>query len=267
MKRFFLLSLVLLFSQLTRAQVLSVNPVKLSFDLGSPNSTQTQVINITNNSDINQALEIYTGDWNRKEDGSHGYFAAGSTPYSCATWVTTNTNFLNIPPGETERVVVTLQAPERAEDLEKMKWAMLYLQGSKVRERVQEMNENLQTRVNEVMRFGIHIYQTPPHLKELSASVQNLEANPKTAGLYNLEVLNTGSVMAKVKSFLELTNVATGEEFRGEVEECPIFPSGKRIMSLALPKDLPKGQYSMLAILDYGDPNSLEAIEKVITVE
>ncbi|MGR3810640.1 hypothetical protein [Jiulongibacter sp. NS-SX5] len=267
MKKLLYLFCLIIFCNSSFAQILSVNPVKLSFDLGSPNSTQTQVINITNNSDTNQALEVLTGDWIRNEDGGHSYYSPGTKPYSCANWISTNTNFLNIPPGETERIIVTLQAPENSEDLEKMKWGMLYLQGSKIRENVQDLNTNLQTKVNEVMRFGIHVYQTPPHLTQLSASVEGLEVNPKNAGVYNLQVFNTGSVMTQVKTFLELTNVETGQEYKGEEKECPIFPAGKRVVPLPLPKDLPKGQYSMLAILDYGDPNSLEAIEKIITIE
>ncbi len=267
MKRYFLLFGFLILQNLTFAQELSINPVKLYFDLGSTNSTQTQTINITNNSDITQAMEIYTGDWIRNSDGSHTYFESGTQKFSCASWLEVSTNFLNIPPGQTEQIRVTLRAPESAEELKSMKWGMLYLQGSKIRELVQDNNNSLQTHINEVMRFGVHVYQTPPQLSQLSARVNNMIENPKSPGKYDLELLNEGEVMVNAHSFLELTNVSTGEEFTSEATECPIFPLGKRVVTLSLPKGLPKGQYSMLGILDYGNPNSLEAIEKVIEIK
>lgn len=57
------------------------------------------------------------------------------------------------------------------------------------------------------------------------------------------------------------------KKFSTEKEECPIFPLDKRKVSLHLPENLPSGKYSMLAIMDYGDPNSLEAIERIIEIK
>jgi len=67
--------------------------------------------------------------------------------------------------------------------------------------------------------------------------------------------------MVRKKTCLELTDILMGEEFRGEIEECPIFPLGKRGVSLHLSEGRTKGEYSVLGILDCGDPYSLEAIE------
>ena len=268
MKRLSLLMFLVAFiCQMAQAQEISINPVKIYYDLSSPNSTQTQTINITNNSDINQALEIYTGDWIRNEDGSHSYYDAGTRPYSCANWIKVSSNFLSIPPGETERLIITVQAPANKEELNSMKWAMLYLQGSKIKEHIQESGGNLQTKVNEVMRFGVHVYQTPAHLTKPLAKLESLTETPNNAGKYDLLVVNNGDVMVNIQSFLELTNVETGDTFAGEVAECPIFPNGTRKLTLSLPKKLPKGKYSMLGIMDYGNPDALEAVEKIILIE
>jgi hypothetical protein len=70
-----------------------------------------------------------------------------------------------------------------------------------------------------------------------------------------------------VKTHIELTNITSGEEIVSPVAEFPLFPSGKRIVKLDIPKDLKPGKYSLLAIADYGDANPLEAIEKVIEIK
>ncbi len=267
MKQNAFLIFLLFLCQYAVSQKISVYPTTLEFELASPGKTQTQVLNITNNSDINQAIEIYTGDWTRNADGGHSYFEPGTQLYSCAEWISVNTKFLNIPPGQTSELVVTLQAPEDASKLEAMKWAMLYIQGSKFRERIEDKGNGVQTRVNELMRFGIHIYQTPPSLNLVSAKLASLSPSNEGKDFYDVEVVNDGSVMLRAKSFLELTNVNTGEEFKSESTEFPIFPLGRRKVLLQLPDNLPKGEYSMLAILDYGNPDSLEAIEKIVKIE
>ncbi len=258
---------LLLYPSFSNAQSISVMPTTLTFNLSTPGNTQTQTINIINNSNETQAVEIYFGDWMREIDGKHIYYAPGTQPYSCSKWANSNTNFLEIEPNSSKQVTVTLQAPENAEDLEKMKWSMLFIQSAKVKQKSQQMREGLNTLINEIVRMGIHIYQVPNAINSLSARAVNLTENSTEKSQYDFEIENNGQLMVRTSSFLELTNVETGEEFKSQIEECPIFPLAKRIVSLHLPDNLPKGKYSMLAVLDYGDPNSLEAVERTIEIK
>jgi len=109
------------------------------------------------------------GDWNRQENGSHAYYELGSKAYSCAKWVDLNTNFLNILPKKSAQVIVTLKAPDNEEDLEAMKWAMLYIQGSEFIEKLEGVTTGIQTKINEVLRFGIHLYQTHGSINTIDA--------------------------------------------------------------------------------------------------
>ncbi len=274
MKRFFeklktifpLLIFLLVFSK-GYTQNLSVNPTIVKFSLNNPGSTETQILNISNNSDETQAVELYFGDWIREESGKHTYFEAGTIPSSCSKWISFPFNYVELEPGESMEVPVTLTAPEKREDLEKMKWSMLYVQNAKVNKLNQKVREGMNTQINEIVRMGIHIYQIPSKLSLKSAKVLNLTVNPDILNSYNLQFENDGEVMVKAVSFLELTNISTGEEFRSQIEETPVFPFSRRTVSLHLPENLPKGEYSMLAVLDYGNPDSLEALEKVIEIK
>lgn len=257
----------MLFSGNSLGQQLNIYPTIVNFQLSEPGSVQTQTINITNNSDKKQTIESYFGDWNRKEDGGHEYFEGSTQPFSCAGWAQMNTNLLEIAPGESTQLILTLKAPEDPAELEKMKWCMLFLQGSSIKEAPEASETQMETRINEIIRFGIHVYQTPAKMNLISAVAQDLNQNEENPEFFFLDLENNGQVMVKTKSYLELTNINTGAEFRGEIAECPIFPLGKRKVSLQLPAELPAGKYSLLAIMDYGDPNSLEAIERIIEIK
>lgn len=239
----------------------------MNFKLTDPGSIETQTINITNNSQKVQSLEAYLGDWNRNEDGTHTYYDANTQPFSCASWVKLSTNYLEIQPGEFTQLVVTFQAPNNPEELQAMKWAMVFLQGTEPRTKVDGVPGGVQTKINEIIRMGVHLYQTPSHLKLMEAKALALEPNTEEQNVYDLDIENTGYVMLNTRSYLELTNINTGEEFKSEIVECPVFPTGKRLVSLQMPENLPKGQYSMLGILDYGDPYTLEAVEKIIEIK
>ena len=265
-KSFSLITLLLL-CKLAYGQQINIYPTSLHYGLSNTGKSETQTINITNNSEKSQAVEIYLGDWNRQENGSHAYYEPGTMNFSCAKWVELSTNFINIPPKESAQLIVTLKAPDNEADLEAMKWAMLYIQGSEFRDKLEGVNTGIQTKVNEVLRFGIHLYQTPGAVNTIDARAVELSQNNEESGVFDMHIENVGGVMIRTKTYLELTNINTGEEFKSEVQECPIFPLGKRVVSLHLPEGLPKGQYSMLGILDYGNPDSLEALEQIVEIK
>ncbi|SOE20473.1 hypothetical protein SAMN06298216_0963 [Spirosomataceae bacterium TFI 002] len=257
---------IILFSFGINAQQLSIYPTIINFQLNEPGSVETQTINITNKSQKVQSIQANFGDWDRNEDGSHEYLEAGTHKNSCAKWASLNTTLLDIAPGETAQLVLSLKAPDSPEELMRMKWAMLFIQGAKIKEPEAEVVGKVSTRINEVVRMGLHIYQTPGRLDLRSAVVHELHQSEKDNKAYDLLVENNGQVMVRTKSYLELVNMSTGEEFRTNLEETPIFPLGKRKVSLHLPENLPTGKYSMLAIMDYGDPNKLEAIERIVEI-
>jgi hypothetical protein len=148
-----------------------------------------------------------------------------------------------------------------------MKWAMLYIQGSEFRKILDDTQSKLNARINEVLRFGVNLYQTLSRLNFMNAKALALSQSLEEANVFDFQFINNGGVILITKTYLELTNITTGQEFKREVEECLIFPLGKRVVSLHLSEGLPKGQYSMLGILDYGNPNSLEAIEQIVEIK
>lgn len=267
MNRLFFIFSLLLGILSSTAQQININPSIVEFRLQSPGTSETQVVTITNNSSKTQSFEINIGDWNRKPNGSHDYFKANTKPYSCASWLTFDKNFLEVPAGSSGEIVLTMQSPKNAEELESMKWAMLFIQGANLKKPLTNEPNQAKASIQEIVRMGIHVYQTPPSLTESSASAVSLTQSKEDAKIYEFEINNTGKTMINCKSHLEITNLSTSQETLTENVEFPVFPSGKRIVPLEIPSTIKPGKYSILAVLDYGDENPLEAIEKVIEIK
>jgi hypothetical protein len=121
--------------------------------------------------------------------------------------------------------------------------------------------------IREVYRIGIHIYQTPLALKQKEARAISLEPDKNEKTIYNFSLVNTGKAMLECKARLLLTNLSNGEEIKLDETEFPVFPDGKRIVKLEIPATVPKGKYSMLAILEYDPDMPLEAIESSVDIK
>jgi hypothetical protein len=90
---------------------------------------------------------------------------------------------------------------------------------------------------------------------------------PAEENTYEMKMRNSGQVMLYCKAYLDLTDVATGKQYKSEPVEFPVFPEGVRKVNLKVPSSVPPGKYSALAILDIGEDMPLEALERTIQVK
>lgn len=248
------------------AQKVGIQPSILEFHL-APAGTESQVIKINNLSDTKVSFQAYLADWLRDSTGAHHYYKPDTLDRSCASWITINKNFIEVEPGKSEELLVRLQAPSDTELFKRMKWAMLFLQSAEEQDSADRKNKQFNTKIKELLRVGIHIYQTPPAVTKMSAKAITLKPVDTEKNAYDFQMVNTGETMLQCKAQLALTNVETGKEIKLDKVEFPVFPDGKRTVRLVIPDSVPKGKYSALAILDIGEDASLEAIERTIEVK
>ncbi len=266
LKSLFLAAISLLLILQGAAQKIGIQPSILEYHL-SPGTTESQVIRIANLSDKKISFEAYLADWLRDSTGAHEYFKADTLPSSCTKWVTLSKNFIEVEPGKTEELLVKLQGPPDMNAFKKMKWAMLFLQSASEQDSASRINKQFNTKVKELLRVGIHIYQTPPSITHAEAKGIALKEVPAEKNAYDFYMANTGEVMLECKVHMELTNVETGKEYKLDRTEFPVFPAANRKVRLTIPGTVPKGKYSALAVLDTGEESALEAIEKAIEVK
>ncbi len=245
------------------AQNLGVYPTTLDFRLASGQS-EAQVINLSNGSGNKVQFRIYLNDWVRDSTGGHIYYEPASIPRSCARWLSIDKNFIELQPGESTQLTVQMLVPSTPEASEDMKWSMLFIET--VEENVSRNDKNAQATVKNLIRVGVHIYQTPPNAMEKSIKVLDLKPNREIANAYDLYCKNTGEVMIECKAHLELA-AANGEQTKLDFIEFPMFPEQVRLVTFELPKNLAVGKYNVLGILDAGEDLSLEAIESTVEVK
>lgn len=248
------------------AQKIGIQPSILEFHV-LPGTTESQVIRISNASDKKVSFEAYLADWLRDSTGAHQYFKPDTLARSCASWVKLDKNFIELEPGKSAELLVRLQGPDNPKAFEQMKWAMLFLQSVSEQDSAGKNKKEFNTQIKELLRVGIHIYQTPASATNLSAKAITLKPVAGESNAWDFYMENTGAAMLQCKVHMELTNIETGKEIKLDRVEFPVFPEGKRKVRLVIPQDVPKGKYSALAILNIGEDVPLEAIEKTIEVK
>jgi hypothetical protein len=247
------------------AQRLGAYPTTLDFKLGNGQS-EAQAINITNGSDKKVQFRLYLNDWIRDSTGGHVYFEPNTVSRSCSRWITLSKNFVELDPGQSTQVTVRLSIPDSSQATSEMKWSMLFIET--VQEQTATNNKAAQATVRNLLRIGVHIYQTPPTLTQKEVKIYDLKPAADTLpNVYNLLCQNTGEIMLECKSYLEVTSLSDGKKVKLEALEFPLFPEQRRYVRYDLPKTLSKGKYSVLGVIDGGEDMSLEAMESTIDIK
>lgn len=244
-------------------QNLGVYPTTIDYRLATGQS-EAKVINLSNGSANKVQLRVYLNDWIRDSTGGHAYYEPATIERSCAEWMNIDKNFIELQPGESTQLTVQMQVPAGDAKANQMKWAMLFIET--IEENVSKTDQNAQATVKNLIRVGVHVYQTPPGATEKSIKVVDLKANPAIPNTYDLVCQNTGDVMIECKAHLELAS-ASGEQTKLDFIEFPMFPGQKRYVTFELPKNLPDGKYNAIGILDAGEDLPLEAVESTVEVK
>ena len=209
-------------------------------------------------------FRLYLNDWIRDTVGGHEYYEPNTISRSCSRWVTLNKNFIELEPGKSTQITIKLTIPDSA-NTDEMKWSMLFVET--VEENTAQASKNATAAVQNLLRIGIHIYQTPPSLTDKQIKAFDLKPMPGQEKKYQLICQNTGNVMIQCKSYLELASVVDGQKIKLDPIDFPMFPQQKRYVTFELPANIQKGKYSALAVLDGGEDISLEAVEGTIEVK
>lgn len=269
----FLLSIyacIILFCSLSttlQAQAVTVSPSILRFT-AAPGKAEVKTISIRNNAKKPVTFKIYLQDWLLDSNGNFVYYRSDTLFQSCAKMVSIEpSSYIRIDSGKIGKIEVRMQPSATASNTD-MKWAMLFIE-SLPDEQQQEKSKSkkLGMQVNMSLQIGIHIYQTPPGAITKAVEGVAVSVDSVQKGFVNLHMKNVGQVMLACKAHLELNYLSTGEEVVTEGATFSVFPNGFRKVKLNLPKNLKPGEYSLLAILDYGPDMPLEAVQKNITIK
>ena len=242
------------------AQKISTSPTRINFKV-APGASGRGKMTVTNNSNARQRFQVTFGDFKANPVGRGEFLDKGEVDRSCAEWLSASPAVFEIDPGEKQDVTVLLDAPADSSAMV-ARWAVAYVRLAP-REIEGKEGEGLIVRVNQSYRFAVYMFQTPPNALAAKGEILGLDYEND---VFTVEIKNVGETFLRCNSYVEFTSLSTGQTQRVATKGFTILPTGHRYKSFDVPKDLPPGRYSVLAVLDYGNRDEVEAAEMEIMV-
>lgn len=246
-------------------QELEVAPVKLSFETAA-GSSQTKQISLRNKAKIPQNFIFNLGDWLTDENGEVKYFDAGTTNRSCADWITVSPALVTLQPNESVRVNITMLVPE---DENSSKWSVLFVQTAEEQTGARAIDKDVGMGMKVSARIAVTIFQSPKSNNFYKGTLEGLtaELNEENKYVFKTQAINLGDKILNCKIYFTMSNLETAEEFTSEPITLALLPESSRNIKYTHQMELPKGQYSVAAILDYGVGDELEGIQMDLEVK
>lgn len=250
------------------AQDFEVAPISLHFN-ANPGESQTKTVTVKNHSNKETSIVLTLRDYLVDKEGNKKLMPAESAKNSLAKWITANPAYINMNPNESQTVQLTLQAPN---DEYSSKWGVLSVATAKEQTSF-SADKELTAGIGVYGRIDVNLSYTPQSEMDGNQRVKisNLKeiTNPEdSVRKFSAHVDNLGNILANCEVYLIASNMKTLDETKFSKEKFVAYPQNSRIIELTLPEDkLPKGKYSLSAILDYGSNESLEGTQTTIEVE
>jgi hypothetical protein len=124
-------------------------------------------------------------------------------------------------------------------------------------------SENVAFGLVPTFAFGVFLYQTPPNVSNNRVDITDfrLTSDETNGNVIDFKIENTGDGISYCTSYVELTNLTTGQERKLPVKQFTILPELIRDFKFTLPADLSPGRYSAVGVLDFGHKEEIQAAE------
>lgn len=219
----------------------------------------TRLIPIRSASDSVQQIAITVADWYRDSLGGNRMVDFGSTPSSCADRLDVFPRSLQLAPGATEFVRVTLQ-PGPAVD--PGCWSIVLAEAVRP---PAPATQRAQVSITTVLGVKIyaHASESRPSGEIISADLEHYYrlTSPRDSTLMRrlaVRFASTGTAHLRVKTSAEIRDESARVAATLPGPEAYITPDGFRDILFDLP-ELPAGRYVAVVSLDFGGPEILAA--------
>lgn len=264
MKYYLTLILFYICNTLIYAQGISVSPSRIFFK-GEAGQTVSQAITLNNGTASPFHFVTNLKDWDRDSLGVKQYYPEGQRSQSNSSWLTLSDNSIQLAPGETKSVNLTMTIPKDGSKLA-LSNSMLFF--TQVKEQKSELKQGLN--MNVLLEIGVQVYHIPSGLAvgdlEFLAfedkGIMTLQGDQRVRSMH-VKVKNTGQINKDAYVRFELTNTETGEEIPIKSIAIAMLPDAAQWIQVDLPATL-KGKYLAVAILDAGSQYDLKIAEKEI---
>ena len=223
---------------------------------------KTYDITVKNTTSTAKSFNVNVYDFDMNGKGKSSFLPPGDGKYSLSKWMNISPTFIELEPFKTKKVKVTISVPSD-DNGRKAAWSILMIEQEAPRNNLVNTKKNGNTvafGIVPTFAFGIFAYQNPPNV--LTNNIEFTEFQFLENDAVNklvLEVENKGDGIAYCTSYIDLTNLDTGEQQRLRVKNFTIVPDLTRDFIFNLPQTLQKGKYLAVGVLDYESSEEIQA--------
>ncbi|MBL4657101.1 MAG: hypothetical protein JKX73_03815 [Flavobacteriales bacterium] len=236
----------------------------------TPGKSETRYLTITNDTYKQQNFRITFADFDLNDHGSASQLPFGEQhEYGLTRWIVADQTFVKLKPGEAKKIGITVNLPDVPEAY-RAAWGLMMVDLEKERDYIvpPKSGDNISMGIIPTYGFGIFIYQNPPNTTINKVEITKFDFTYDDKNRYvNIAVKNVGDGIGFCVVYVELSNLNTGYQERLPLKRITVLPGQSRELDFAFPGDTPKGEYSIMGVLDFGSDTEMEAAEMEINVQ
>jgi len=223
---------------------------------------KTYDITVKNTTSTAKSFNVNIYDFDMNGKGKSSFLPPGDGKYSLSKWMNISPTFIELEPFKTKKVKVTISVPSD-DNGRKAAWSILMIEQEAPRNNLVNTKKDGNTvafGIVPTFAFGIFAYQNPPNVLTNNIEFKEFKfLENETVNKLLIEVQNQGDGIAYCTSYIDLTNLDTGEQQRLRVKNFTIVPDLIRDFVFNLPQTLQKGKYLAVGVLDYESSEEIQA--------
>jgi len=223
---------------------------------------KTYDITVKNTTSTAKSFNVNVYDFDMNGKGKSSFLPPGEGKYSLSKWMNISPTFIELEPFKTKKVKVTVSVPSD-DNGRKAAWSILMIEQEAPRNNLVNTKKDGNTvafGIVPTFAFGIFAYQNPPNVLTNNIEFKEFKfLENETVNKLLIEVQNQGDGIAYCTSYIDLTNLDTGEQQRLRVKNFTIVPDLIRDFVFNLPQTLKKGKYLAIGVLDYESSEEIQA--------
>lgn len=248
----------------------SVSPSSMHLSI-KPGQTEIKEIKVKNFTKKTHKFQVSFSDF---EMGTNGKPLSiknrDSSNYGLSKWINAAPTYFELKPGQETKVKLTISIPNDPEGY-KAHWTIVTI--DMVPDRppldVQPSDKTIAFGIIPSFGFGVYVYQNPPNVLVNKLAIKQFAMVEKDGKKQiKFEVKNIGDGISYCKSYVELTNLNTGQQQRLKVKNFTILPQFNREFYYDLDElKLKPGKYQVMGVIDFGSDEEILATEMEIEIK
>ncbi|MBI4646254.1 MAG: hypothetical protein HY738_06570 [Bacteroidia bacterium] len=248
-----------------KSQDFEVSPVIINSSV-EPGESEVKIVKVTNHINVKTSYILKMSDIEIDENGTKRYVKPGSTIFSAVNIITVSPNLVELNPEESGEVSVTIAPPYN--DFSSTCAAIIV--EPVIEQTALSADKNFTAAIRIGGRIVIDIYHSPASAKAAKATLSDFREITK-AGTeqreFEITVKNIENTFVRGKLYLIAANMETTVE--RDITSIPVnlLPAASRKYKFLLPSEIEPGHYTLSAILDYGNSDTLEGMNLEIEIK